>query len=79
MVPARRGRGSWHPQVREGDRDGAGRAGLARDLTGKEIKVLMLDGEHMAGRCVIVALAITAGGEQFPVGLWDSATENTTA
>jgi len=29
---------------------------LARDLTGKQIKVLMLDGEHMAGRCVIVAL-----------------------
>jgi len=37
---------------------------LARDLTGKDIKVLMLDGEHMAGRCVIVALAITAGGEK---------------
>ena len=39
---------------------------LARDLTGKDIKVLMLDGEHIAGRCVIVALAITAGGEKFP-------------
>ena len=51
---------------------------LARDLTGKQIKVLMLDGEHMAGRCVIVALAITAGGEKFPVGLWDGATENKT-
>ena len=51
---------------------------LARDLTGKDIKVLMLDGEHMAGRCVIVALAITAGGEKFPVGLWDGATENKT-
>jgi len=51
---------------------------LARDLTDKQIKVLMLDGEHMAGRCVIVALAITAGGEKFPVGLWDGATENKT-
>ena len=51
---------------------------LARDLTGKDIKVLMLDGEHMAGRCVIVALGITAGGEKFPVGLWDGATENKT-
>jgi len=51
---------------------------LARDLTGKDIKVLMLDGEHMVGRCVIVALAITAGGEKFPVGLWDGATENKT-
>ncbi len=38
----------------------------------------MLDGEHIAGRCVIVALAITAGGEKFPVGLWDGATENET-
>jgi len=51
---------------------------LARDLSGKDIKVLMLDGEHMAGRCVIVALAITAGAEKFPVGLWDGATENKT-
>jgi len=51
---------------------------LARDLTGKDIKVLTLDGEHMAGRCVIVALGITAGGEKFPVGLWDGATENKT-
>ncbi len=46
---------------------------LARDLSGKDIKVLMLDGEHMAGRCVIVA-----GAEKFPVGLWDGATENKT-
>ena len=51
---------------------------LARDLTGENIKVLMLDGEHMAGRCVIVALAITADGRKFPVGLWDGATENKT-
>jgi len=32
----------------------------------------------MAGRCVIVALAITAGGDKVPVGLWDGATENKT-
>jgi putative transposase len=51
---------------------------LARDLTGEHIKVLMLDGEHMAGRCVIVALAITADGRKLPVGLWDGATENKT-
>ena len=29
---------------------------LTRDPTAKQIKVLMLDDEHMAGRCVIVAL-----------------------
>lgn len=51
---------------------------LARDLTEAKIKVLMLDGEHMAGRCVIVALGITADGTKLPVGLWDGATENKT-
>jgi putative transposase len=51
---------------------------LARDLTGLDVTVLMLDGEHMAGRCVIVALAITADGTKLPVGLWDGATENKT-
>jgi len=51
---------------------------LARDLAAEDIKVLMLDGEHMAGRCVIVALAITADGRKLPVGLWDGATENKT-
>lgn len=51
---------------------------LARDLTDQKIKVLMLDGEHMGGRCVIVALGITADGTKLPVGLWDGATENKT-
>ncbi len=35
---------------------------MARDLSGEDIKVLMLDGEHMAKRCVVVALAISADG-----------------
>jgi putative transposase len=51
---------------------------MTRDLTGEDIKVLMLDGEHMAGRCVVVALAITADGTKKPVGLWDGSTENKT-
>jgi transposase-like protein len=51
---------------------------MARDLTGADIKVLMLDGEHMAERCVVVALAITADGTKKPVGLWDGSTENKT-
>ena len=38
----------------------------------------MLDGEHMASRCVIVALGITADGSKLPVGLWDGARENKT-
>jgi transposase-like protein len=51
---------------------------LARDLTDLGIKVLMLDGEHMADRCVVVALAICADGTKVPVGLWDGSTENKT-
>ena len=51
---------------------------LARDLTELDIKVLMLDGEHLADRCVVVALAITADGTKVPVGLWDGSTENKT-
>src|SRR3954447_15409940 len=51
---------------------------LSRDLSGLDIKVLMVDGEHLADRCCVVALAITADGTKVPVGLWDGATENTT-
>jgi transposase-like protein len=51
---------------------------LSRELSGEDIKVLMIDGEHMAEHCVIVALAITADGRKLPVGLWEGATENKT-
>jgi putative transposase len=51
---------------------------MARDLTELDIKVLMLDGEHMAERCVVVSLAIAADGTKVPVGLWDGSTENKT-
>ncbi|WP_084268288.1 IS256-like element ISMyo1 family transposase [Mycobacterium avium] len=51
---------------------------MARDLSGEDIAVLLLDGEHMVERCVVVALAITADGTKKPVGLWDGSTENKT-
>ena len=51
---------------------------LARDLGAQDIKVLLIDGEHLADRCVVVALAITADGTKLPVGLWEGATENKT-
>lgn len=51
---------------------------MACDLSGEDIKVLMLDGERMAKRCVVVALAISADGTKRPVGLWDGSTENKT-
>ncbi len=51
---------------------------MARNLADEDIKVLMLDGEHIAERCVVVALAITVDGTKKPVGLWDGSTENKT-
>ena len=51
---------------------------LARDLGGLDIKVLMVDGEHIAEHCCVVALAITADGTKVPVGLWEGSTENKT-
>jgi hypothetical protein len=41
---------------------------LARDLAPLDIKVLMIDGEHIADHCCVVALAITADGTKVPVG-----------
>jgi len=51
---------------------------MARDLAELDIKVLLIDGEHLAERCVVVALAIAADGTKVPVGLWDGSTENKT-
>jgi transposase-like protein len=51
---------------------------LARDLTGLDVTVLMIDGEHIAEHCCVVALAITADGTKVPVGLWEGSTENKT-
>ncbi|HZN84138.1 MAG TPA: IS256 family transposase [Mycobacterium sp.] len=51
---------------------------LARDLGPLDIKVLMVDGEHIADHCCVVALAITADGTKVPVGLWEGSTENKT-
>jgi mutator family transposase len=51
---------------------------LARDLAMLDIKVLMVDGEHLAEHLVVVALAITADGTKVPVGLWEGSTENAT-
>ena len=51
---------------------------LARDLTPLNIKVLMVDGEHLADHLAVVALAITADGTKVPIGLWEGSTENAT-
>jgi putative transposase len=51
---------------------------LNRDLARLDIKVLMIDGEHLAEHLAVVALAITADGTKVPVGLWEGSTENAT-
>src|SRR6476660_3653781 len=51
---------------------------VSRDLSGLVIKVLIVDGEHMAERCVVVSLAIPADGTKKPVVLWDGTTANKT-
>jgi putative transposase len=51
---------------------------LNHDLSTLNIKVLMVDGEHLADHLAVVALAITADGTKVPVGLWEGSTENAT-
>lgn len=51
---------------------------MSCDLAGTDATVLMIDREHLAERCVGVALAITTDGIKLPVGLWEGATENKT-
>src|SRR2546421_557010 len=51
---------------------------LHRDLAPLDVKVLMVDGEHLAEHLAVVALAITADGTKVPVGLREGSTENAT-
>lgn len=50
----------------------------ARDLSGLEVAVVMIDGIELAGQCCVVGLVITADGTKVPVGLWLGSTENAT-
>jgi transposase-like protein len=51
---------------------------LAAPLDALDVKVLMVDGVHMADHCMLVALGIGADGTKTPLGLWEGATENKT-
>ncbi len=51
---------------------------LARDLSGLDVAVLMVDGIIFADHCCVVALAITVDGTKVPVGLWLGGIENKT-
>jgi len=50
---------------------------LARDLSGLDTAVLMVDGLNVADQMIVVALVITADGTKVPVGLMLGDTENT--
>ena len=50
---------------------------LARDLSGLDTAVLMIDGLNVAGQMITVAVIITADGTKVPVGLVLGDTENT--
>jgi transposase-like protein len=41
-----------------------------------ELVALLLDGVHLGGQCLVVALGITADGRKHALGLWDGSTEN---
>ena len=51
---------------------------MARDLSGLEVAVFMVDGIEVAGQCCVGALVICADGTKVPVGLWLGDTENKT-
>lgn len=51
---------------------------MARDLSGLEVAVLLVDGVEVARQCLVVALVITTDGTKVPVGLWLGDTENKT-
>ena len=51
---------------------------MARDLSGLDVAVVMIDGIDIAGQCCVVALVICTDGTKVPVGLWLGDTENKT-
>ena len=51
---------------------------MARDLSGLEVAVVMVDGIEVAGQCCVAALVITTDGTKLPVGCWLGDSENKT-
>ena len=50
----------------------------ATPLDALDLAVLLLDGVHVGGHCIVVALGIDQTGAKHPLGLWEGATENAT-
>jgi len=51
---------------------------LARDLSGLELAIVMIDGIELAGMTHVVALGITTDGTKVPLSLREGSTENAT-
>lgn len=45
-------------------------------LDGLDLIGLLLDGVHLGGQCLIVALGLAADGRKHALGVWDGSTEN---
>lgn len=54
-------------------------AWLARDLSGIELVVVMIDGVHVADHVLLVALGIDVDGKKHVLGVREGATENATS
>ena len=50
----------------------------ATPLDALDLAVLLIDGVHVGGHCIVVALGIDKTGAKHPLGLWEGATENAT-
>ena len=43
-----------------------------------ELVALLIDGVHVGGHCIVVALGLDKTGAKHPLGLWEASAENTT-
>ena len=50
----------------------------ADPLDALDLVALLIDGVHVGGHCIVVALGLDKTGAKHPLGLWAGATENTT-
>ena len=50
----------------------------ATPLDDLELVALLIDGVHVGGHCIVVALGLNKTGAKHPLGLWEGSAENTT-
>ena len=50
----------------------------ATPLDDLELVALLIDGVHVGGHCIVVALGLDKTGATHPLGLWEGSAENTT-